>query len=60
MKKDFDCVEMKQRAQERILSETAGLSREEELAYFRRSATQFWEEIRKLRELGHAAELGSK
>jgi hypothetical protein len=39
-KKAFDCVAMKHQAQERIRSELAGLSREEELAYWRRIAEQ--------------------
>lgn len=44
MNKDFDCVEMKRRAQERILERLRGMTREQELAYWA-------EESRKLREL---------
>jgi ribosomal protein L18E len=36
--KTFDCVAMKHEAQERIRRELANLSREEELAYWRRIA----------------------
>jgi len=36
--KAFDCVAMKHEAQERIRRELANLSREEELAYWRRIA----------------------
>jgi len=46
MKKSFDCVEAKHRAQERIVEETAGMSVEEELAYWRRQEAA-WEEERK-------------
>ena len=35
MKKSFDCVEAKHRAQDRIVEETAGMSVDEELAYWR-------------------------
>lgn len=34
--RNFDCVEMKRKAQEAILRETAGMTLEEELAYWRR------------------------
>ena len=46
MKKRFDCVEAKHRAQERIVEETAGMSVEEELAYWRH-AEAAWQEERK-------------
>lgn len=36
--KDFDCVEMKRKAQEKIYEETKDLSREELVAYFHRRA----------------------
>jgi hypothetical protein len=36
MRKSYDCVEAKHRAQERIVAETAGMSVEEELAYWQR------------------------
>jgi hypothetical protein len=39
MRKRFDCVDAKHCAQERIVAETAGMSVEEELAYWRRHAT---------------------
>ncbi len=38
--KTFDCVEMKHQAQERIRAETEGMTREEELAYWRQSAAE--------------------
>jgi hypothetical protein len=34
-KKDFDCVEMKNRAQEAVREELRGKTQEEEIAYFR-------------------------
>lgn len=34
MKKTFDCVEMKRQAQEAIRKETAGMTREQLLAYW--------------------------
>ncbi len=50
MKKTFDCMAMKRKAQERIYQETRGLSRDEELAYFHRAAAEFQMEIKRLRE----------
>ena len=35
-KKEFDCVEMKRRIQEKIYAETKDMSREEFVAYMRR------------------------
>ena len=34
MKKKFDCVAMKRRIQEKIYSETNGMSHQEQIAYF--------------------------
>jgi hypothetical protein len=50
MTKTFDCVEMKRKAQERIYRETRGLSRDEELAYLHRAATEFHAEMKLMRE----------
>ena len=36
MKKKFDCMEMKRKAQERIYEETKDMTLEEELAYWER------------------------
>ncbi|RJO74022.1 MAG: hypothetical protein C4523_01280 [Myxococcales bacterium] len=36
--KTIDCVAMKRRIQEEIYEETKGMTREEEMAYFRRKA----------------------
>lgn len=36
MKKKFDCVAMKRRIQEKIYSETNGMSHQEQIAYFHR------------------------
>jgi hypothetical protein len=41
MKKDFDCVEMKRRAALAIYEETKDLTREEEIAYWRRKNEEF-------------------
>ena len=46
MKKSFDCVESKHRAQERIVAETAGMTAEEELAYWQRHE-EAWRQERK-------------
>lgn len=35
--KSFDCVEMKRRGAERVLAETAGMTPEEELAYWQKA-----------------------
>ncbi len=40
MKKEFDCVEMKRRGQDRIREETRGMSREEILAYWARAEAE--------------------
>ena len=48
MKKSFDCVEAKHRAQERIVAETAEMTPEEELAYWRRYE-EAWRQERKRR-----------
>ncbi len=41
MKKTFDCVEMKRKAQEKIYEETKDMSREEELEYFHKAGERF-------------------
>lgn len=46
MRKSFDCVEAKHRAQERIVAETAGMTVEEELTYWRRHE-ETWRKERK-------------
>jgi hypothetical protein len=43
--KTFDCVEMKRRAQGQIRAAVAGMSREEEIAFFREGAEEFQERI---------------
>ena len=49
MKKTFDCVEMKRKAQEEVYEETRRLSRAEEIEYFRAAGDRFWREIEALR-----------
>ncbi|HPA44702.1 MAG TPA: hypothetical protein PLZ55_03905 [bacterium] len=49
MKKTFDCVEMKRKAQERIYEEIRDLTPEKEIEYFHKAAEDFWKEIRSLR-----------
>lgn len=39
--KTFDCVRMKRAAQEKIRAAVSGLSREEEIAFFRAGADEF-------------------
>ena len=50
MKKDFDCVEMKRKAQEEIYEEIKDLSLEEEIKYFNEAGERFWHEIEALHE----------
>ena len=46
MRKRSDCVEAKHCAQERIVAETAGMSEEEESAYWRRQEEAWREECK--------------
>jgi len=41
MKKDFDCVAMKRRAQQKIRAHVAGKTRREEIAFFREGSDEF-------------------
>jgi hypothetical protein len=50
MKKTFDCVEMKRKAQEKIYEETKDLSLDEEIEYFQKAGERFRLEIEALRE----------
>ncbi|MCX6645043.1 MAG: hypothetical protein NTY09_01590 [bacterium] len=50
MKKDFDCVEMKRKAQEKIYEDIKDLTLEEEIEYFRKGAEQFQLELDQLRK----------
>ncbi len=45
MKKDFDCVAMKRRAQTMIRAQVAGKSRKDEIAFFREGADEFQRRI---------------
>ncbi len=49
-KKDFDCVEMMHACQETVRARLAGLSREEQLAYWRQRHEDALDEQRRLRE----------
>lgn len=66
MKKDFDCVEMKRKAQQRVYDETREMSRQEELDYFREAGKEFWRGIQVLRRkikataAGRRSRLGSE
>lgn len=49
-KKTFDCVEMKRRGAKRVQEETAGMTREEKIAYWDRATQEMLarqEELRK-------------
>ena len=51
VKKDFDCVEFKRRAQDRIYQHIRDLSPKEEIEYFRKAAEQgplgdFWRSLK--------------
>lgn len=48
--KPIDCVEMKRRAQEEILQETAGMSPEQELEYWRLKTEDLRREQERLRQ----------
>ncbi len=50
MKKNFDCVAMKWRAQEKIRAEVAGKTREEEIAFFRNGADEFERRVREAKQ----------
>lgn len=50
MKKDFDCVEMKHKIQEKIYEEIKDMSIEEEIEYFRKGAEEFRAEMERLRK----------
>ena len=52
MKKAFNCVDMKQKIQEKIFEETKNLSKKEQIDYFHRAAAEFWAEIEKARSEG--------
>ena len=41
MRRNFDCVDLQHRGQERIGAKLAGMTREEELAYWRRCHAAF-------------------
>ena len=40
-KKTFDCVEMKRASQEKIYSQIKDMTREEQVAFFRKGAEEF-------------------
>lgn len=51
VKKEFDCIEFKRRAQSRIYERIKGLSPEEEIEYFRQAADEsplgdWWKSIK--------------
>ena len=54
-KKEFDCVEMKDRIQAEIQKEMAGMTPEEELAYWAKETALMREEQKALLELRKAS-----
>ncbi len=50
MKKDFDCVEMKRQGQEQLRRRFAGMSKDEQLAYWARRHEEILERQRRARE----------
>lgn len=50
MKKTFDCVEMKRRCQKEIRRRVEGMSREEEIAFFREVGQKLEKDIRLAKE----------
>jgi len=45
-KKTFDCVDMKRRCQKEIRKQVSGMSREEEIAFFRNAGHKLEQHIR--------------
>ncbi|MBL7133528.1 MAG: hypothetical protein ISS78_05470 [Phycisphaerae bacterium] len=45
MKKKFDCIAMKRASQEKIYAQTKDMSRQEEIAFFRKGGDQFERQI---------------
>ena len=58
VKKKFDCVDMKHKAQARIYEETKDLSNDELIEYFNKGGQQVWREIEALREKNKKAPRG--
>ena len=50
MKKTFDCVEMKRKAQEKIYEQIKDLSLDEEIEYFNKAGERFLREMEVLRK----------
>lgn len=50
MKKTFDCVEMKRKAQEKIYEEIKDMTREEELRYWQKQGELLKEKIAKAKK----------
>lgn len=40
-KKDFDCVEMKRKGGEFVRAETAGMTREQQIAYWKKRSDEY-------------------
>ena len=56
MKKKFDCIAMKRASQEKIYAQTKDMTRQEEIAFFRKGGEEFERQIeaekKKLAEAG--------
>ena len=56
MKKKFDCIAMKRASQEKIYAQTKDMTRQEEIAFFRKGGEEFERQIevekKKLTEAG--------
>jgi hypothetical protein len=52
--KDFDCVEMQDRAALRIYEETKDMTKEQELAYWQRKNEEAHKRYPRMREAAHA------
>ena len=48
--KSFDCVEMKRAAQKKIREKVRGMTRDQEIAFFRAGAEEFERRIRAAKE----------
>ncbi len=45
MKKKFDCIAMKRASQEKIYAQTKDMTREEQIAFFRKGGEEFERQI---------------
>lgn len=64
-KKKFDCIEFKQKAQERIYEEIKGMSWKDEINYFKKYAETgpmgiWWKKVKEAQQLRKHVDMGAK